>query len=80
MREPFIDYLRTSLDLMRKAGSAARAGRRTPDEPPEEDRRALLDHAFERYFETSGLFGTPEALPARRSTGCGPSASTRSPA
>lgn len=24
-----------------------------------EDLQALLDHAFERYFETSGLFGTP---------------------
>src|SRR5262249_55581590 len=24
-----------------------------------EDMQALLDHAFERYFETSGLFGTP---------------------
>ncbi|MEX0937687.1 MAG: MupA/Atu3671 family FMN-dependent luciferase-like monooxygenase [Pirellulales bacterium] len=26
----------------------------------EEELDAILDHAFERYFETSGLFGTPE--------------------
>jgi non-ribosomal peptide synthetase component F len=27
----------------------------------EEEADALMEHAFERYFETSGLFGTPES-------------------
>src|SRR3712207_9293580 len=26
-----------------------------------EELAALVEHAFERYFETSGLFGTPES-------------------
>ena len=26
---------------------------------------ALLDHAFDRYYETSGLFGTPESCVER---------------
>jgi natural product biosynthesis luciferase-like monooxygenase protein/amino acid adenylation domain-containing protein len=43
VRRPMKDYLRSSLRLA--AGSAGGEGR--------------LDPAFERYFETSGLFGTP---------------------
>jgi natural product biosynthesis luciferase-like monooxygenase protein len=74
VKDPFLAYLATSTDLVKKAkwefpafaqpgkdkGGAAPA---TPDEvvlsPGEE--RALMEHAFERYFTTSGLFGTPES-------------------
>ncbi|MFJ6798059.1 MupA/Atu3671 family FMN-dependent luciferase-like monooxygenase [Streptomyces sp. NPDC091268] len=59
VREPFIDYLRTSLDLVRVLGQ-----RMGVDVDPrnigEDDLEALLGHAFDRYVHTSGLFGTPE--------------------
>ncbi|MFK0050299.1 MupA/Atu3671 family FMN-dependent luciferase-like monooxygenase [Streptomyces sp. NPDC090741] len=59
VREPFIDYLRTSLDLVRVLGQ-----RMGVDVDPrnigEDDLDALLGHAFDRYVHTSGLFGTPE--------------------
>ena len=34
-----------------------------------EELDAVLEFAFVRYYETSGLFGTPDALPRRWSTG-----------
>ncbi|MGB7925138.1 MAG: MupA/Atu3671 family FMN-dependent luciferase-like monooxygenase, partial [Pyrinomonadaceae bacterium] len=57
VRVPFCNYLRTSLDLVR---ALARNVGREVDDMKEDDVQALLDHAFERYFETSGLMGTPE--------------------
>ncbi len=73
VRKPFTAYLKTSTDLVKKARwdfpafarPAQPDGSTTPrlDEreltPQEED--ALMAHAFERYFETHGLFGTPES-------------------
>ncbi|HET9959839.1 MAG TPA: MupA/Atu3671 family FMN-dependent luciferase-like monooxygenase, partial [Polyangiaceae bacterium] len=69
VHRPFIDYLRTSTDLVRRAKwyfpAFARPGQAAPTETPDtldaEDEAALLEHAFERYFETHGLFGTPES-------------------
>jgi natural product biosynthesis luciferase-like monooxygenase protein len=72
VRRPFIEYLRTSTDLVKRAKwyfpAFARPGREAPTEVSDapdqlsaEDEQALLDHAFERYFETHGLFGTPES-------------------
>ncbi|MGW1013588.1 MupA/Atu3671 family FMN-dependent luciferase-like monooxygenase [Streptomyces termitum] len=59
VREPFIDYLRTSLDLVRVLGQ--RMGVDVdPRNLAEDDLDALLGHAFDRYVHTSGLFGTPE--------------------
>lgn len=59
VRQPFCDYLRTSMDLVRNLGRWL--GRDfDPATLSEEDTEALLLHAFERYFETSGLFGTPD--------------------
>jgi natural product biosynthesis luciferase-like monooxygenase protein len=73
VRQPMIDYLASSLDLTeqaawsfptfkeRPAGAGETLGETfaarglTPDE-----KAAVLEHAFERYFETSGLFGTVE--------------------
>ncbi|RYG29496.1 MAG: LLM class flavin-dependent oxidoreductase, partial [Burkholderiales bacterium] len=69
-REPFCNYLKSSFDLIKVAPSmfpAFRqpslndgdakgfdAGRFTAD-----DMAALMEHAFDRYFETAGLFGSP---------------------
>jgi natural product biosynthesis luciferase-like monooxygenase protein len=72
VRGPFLEYLRTSTDLINKArweltafakaNDRATAGGATMnlDDLSPEDMDAILDHAFERYFATAGLFGTPE--------------------
>jgi natural product biosynthesis luciferase-like monooxygenase protein len=57
VREPFKEYLRSSLDLMR--GLAKGLG-----VDPDAHREMLVDHAFERYVRTSALFGTPEQCAA----------------
>jgi natural product biosynthesis luciferase-like monooxygenase protein len=59
VQRPFINYLRSSADLwlrslLRSLGQDIDAKDFTA-----EDLEALLSHAFSRYFETSGLFGTP---------------------
>ena len=73
VRGPFLDYLRTSTDLINKARweltAFAKADDRTKgagttmnlDDLSAEDMDALMNHAFERYFATAGLFGTPES-------------------
>ncbi len=69
-REPLIDYLRTSTNLLKQYAWSFPAFKRPEgvdtsndlelSDLSDEDTDALLDHAFERYFQTSGLFGTPE--------------------
>ena len=54
VRGPFTDYLASSLDLMKVLAPGQDLAGFTA-----EDRQALLAQAFARYFETSGLFGTP---------------------
>jgi len=62
-RGPFTDYLRTAGGLIANlARSVGRSGE--VDELSEEELEALLDHAFERYFRTSGLMGTLETCSA----------------
>jgi natural product biosynthesis luciferase-like monooxygenase protein len=74
VRRPFIDYLKTSTDLVKRARwefpafaqpGKARAGDAAADAGEAElspaDIDAMMSHAFDRYFETSGLFGTPES-------------------
>ena len=59
VRKPFTNYLRNSLDLVKDlAHSLGYTG--DPSTFMEDDIEVLLSHAFERYFETSGLFGTPD--------------------
>jgi natural product biosynthesis luciferase-like monooxygenase protein/amino acid adenylation domain-containing protein/FkbM family methyltransferase len=59
VREPFKNYLRTSINLLR--ASARSLGRDLDAKDlSEEDMQAILNHAFSRYFETSALLGTPE--------------------
>lgn len=77
VREPLKDYLRTSADLVRLADwsfPALKGAQPTNDAEARQrldavaanpaDMDALLDHAFERYFNTGGLFGTPESCVA----------------
>ncbi|MFL6694242.1 MAG: MupA/Atu3671 family FMN-dependent luciferase-like monooxygenase [Ramlibacter sp.] len=72
-REPMKKYLRTSVDLIKKAAwsfptfvERGAASGKSPQEIMEsaplsdEEMDALLDHAFNRYYGTSALIGTPE--------------------
>lgn len=68
VRQPFIDYLRTSTELVKQARwefpAFATPGKQSGpvdnSDLSRDEVDAMLDHAFERYFQTSGLFGTPE--------------------
>jgi natural product biosynthesis luciferase-like monooxygenase protein len=71
VREPMKEYLRSSVHLIKGFAWAFPAFKRpsgTQANPNDidiaglspEELDAVLDFAFERYFETSGLFGTPE--------------------
>ncbi len=53
VRAPFIEYLRTSMALWQSGSEDIR--NLTPERAGE-----VLSLAFERYYQTSGLFGTPE--------------------
>jgi natural product biosynthesis luciferase-like monooxygenase protein len=70
-RRPFSNYLASSFDLVKvapwmfpafKQPSKASASDAAfdPASFTGEDMQALLDHAFDRYFDTAGLFGSPE--------------------
>jgi natural product biosynthesis luciferase-like monooxygenase protein len=73
VKAPLIAYLKTSLHLVKQYAWSfpafkRREGMDAKDQgsvdlqslaPEEMD--ALLEHSFERYFEDSGLFGTPES-------------------
>jgi hypothetical protein len=69
VRQPMKNYLSSAVSLIKGFAWAFPAFKRPPSgriedvdlgglEPDELD--AILNHAFERYFETSGLFGTIE--------------------
>jgi natural product biosynthesis luciferase-like monooxygenase protein len=75
VREPMKAYLRSSVNLIKGFAWAFPAFKRPAgtDANPndidigglaEDELDAVLDFAFERYFETSGLFGTPESCRA----------------
>lgn len=73
-RGPFGNYLKTSYDLVKvapwmfpafKQPSVQKDGGGAdsafdPSRFDDDDMAALLDHAFDRYFDTAGLFGTPQ--------------------
>lgn len=54
VRGPFSNYLRSSVDLW-----LARSPGQDIGEFTEEELADLVSYAFDRYFDTSGLFGTP---------------------
>ncbi|MFT4512179.1 MAG: natural product biosynthesis luciferase-like monooxygenase protein [Planctomycetota bacterium] len=75
VREPMKEYLRSSLDLVKQAAWSFPAFKNKVGNPGEldallnggltpEDFEALLDFSFERYYQSSGLFGTPESCVA----------------
>ena len=73
VREPLIEYLRSSADLIKQLAwafpafgkDAAGRRRRVSDADSTADEMdALLDHAFERYFETQRPVRHARALPA----------------
>ena len=59
VRGPFSAYLRDSVDLLANLARSLGGGKAL-EMFGEEDMEALVAHAFERYFRTSGLFGSPE--------------------
>jgi natural product biosynthesis luciferase-like monooxygenase protein len=60
VREPFSAYLRSSIDLVVGAASGLLPPGFDPTRLPDRDKEFLISHAFDRYFTTSGLFGTVE--------------------
>ncbi len=60
VRQPFINYLRSSFGLIKNLARSLEQDIEGKDFT-EDDMQALLAHAFDRYFESSGLFGTPES-------------------
>ncbi len=71
VRGPMKGYLKSSLQLIQQHASTfpafkqhAKDGASFEDNFTSlspEDMEALLDHSFERYYQTSALFGTPES-------------------
>lgn len=59
VRKPFGQYLRTSFNLMANFAPKLKQGAEANDFTPD-DLDVLEAHAFERYFGTSGLFGSPD--------------------
>jgi natural product biosynthesis luciferase-like monooxygenase protein len=58
VREPFIEYLKNSVDLWRQDS-------KNLDDLTEKEWEDLLAYAFERYFQTTALFGTPDTCLTR---------------
>jgi natural product biosynthesis luciferase-like monooxygenase protein len=58
VRKPFTEYLKNSVDLWRQDS-------KNLDDLTEKEQEDLLAYAFERYFQTSALFGTPDTCLAR---------------
>jgi len=59
VKEPFCDYLRSSLGLIRNLADALNMD--TEELQTEEAMRTLLDYGFDRYWQTAALLGTPES-------------------
>ena len=68
VREPLIEYLRTATSLLKQFAWSFPAFKRPPgtsehdglslSDLSAEETDALMEHAFDRYFEANGLFGT----------------------
>jgi natural product biosynthesis luciferase-like monooxygenase protein len=63
VREPFCNYLKSSIGLI--SNFARSLGRDIHSKDfTQDDMDALLSYAFDRYFESSGLMGTPSTCSA----------------
>lgn len=58
VQKPFCRYLASSIGLAKNLLRSL--GQELDAELTADDLEALLAHAFDRYYQTSGLFGTPE--------------------
>ncbi len=58
VREPMIAYLKDSVSLIKNF--ARSIGEALPEDMDGDSMKTMLSAAFDRYFEFSGLFGTPE--------------------
>jgi natural product biosynthesis luciferase-like monooxygenase protein len=76
VRAPLRSYLASAVDLVSKYAWSFPALKRRPGDDAKggvldlealspDEREGVLDYGFERYYETSGLFGTPESCLAR---------------
>jgi natural product biosynthesis luciferase-like monooxygenase protein len=63
VRTPFCNYLKSSVDLMKQVVKGL-GDDLSATTLSQEDLEALIDHAFTRYFATSGLFGTVDSCMA----------------
>ena len=59
VREPLCKYLKSSMELVLKMAEGMNLSTEIDQMKPD-DRQAVIDYAFNRYFETSGLLGSPE--------------------
>jgi natural product biosynthesis luciferase-like monooxygenase protein/amino acid adenylation domain-containing protein/non-ribosomal peptide synthase protein (TIGR01720 family) len=60
VRQPFRTYLRSSVDLLQRLAQSQGLDINA-NTFHEDDMQVLLDHAFERYFASSGLMGTVDS-------------------
>jgi natural product biosynthesis luciferase-like monooxygenase protein len=58
VREPLSGYLRSSIDHVARSSVGATRDNFDVEQMSEQDRDFLVARAFDRYFSTSGLFGT----------------------
>lgn len=70
VKEPMKNYLRSAANLVKEAAwsfptfkqaTTNADGNFSLDQLSSEDLDAVLDYSFERYFQSSGLFGTPDS-------------------
>jgi len=70
VRNPMKNYLKSAVNLVKEAAwsfpvfknaTTASDGSFNMDNLTSNDLDAILDYSFERYYKTSGLFGTPES-------------------
>ncbi|WP_371600247.1 MupA/Atu3671 family FMN-dependent luciferase-like monooxygenase [Streptomyces sp. NBC_00564] len=67
VRTPLREYLRSSLDLLMRSGGGPAAPAGAPLSLSARDEEFLLNRAFDRYFDTAGIFGTvTDAVAAAR--------------
>ncbi|HKY36605.1 MAG TPA: MupA/Atu3671 family FMN-dependent luciferase-like monooxygenase [Polyangiaceae bacterium] len=71
VRAPMKEYLRSAVGLIKEAAwtfptfrQSVDDGSFSPNQLSQEELDAVLDHAFERYYRTSALFGTVESTSA----------------
>jgi natural product biosynthesis luciferase-like monooxygenase protein len=64
VRRPLCEYLKTSFDLLADLGGVLAPGLDLRS-LPEADLDALVERAFERFFETAALLGTPTSCLAQ---------------